>query len=46
MYAKHSYIYSMVSCAEAPHGAPVPFVAGKTNSVQFTTSLIGLSGGD
>ncbi|NHU35119.1 MULTISPECIES: ash family protein [Proteus] len=46
MYAKYSYTYSMVGCAEAPHGAPVPFVAGKTNSVQFTTSLIGLSCGD
>ncbi|MBB9423528.1 ash family protein, partial [Escherichia coli] len=29
--------YSMVGCVGAPKGAPGSFVAGKTNSAQFTT---------
>lgn len=41
----HSLI-SMVGWAGASSGAPVPCDAGKTNSVQLTTSLVGLSGGE
>ncbi|WP_390900914.1 ash family protein [Serratia entomophila] len=42
---RSSYI-SMVGWAGASQDAPVPCDAGKTNSVQFTTSQIGLCGGE
>lgn len=41
LLSRYSYA-SMVSCAGEPHGSPVSCNAGKTNSVQPTTSKIGL----
>ncbi|HBC0624440.1 TPA: ash family protein [Serratia marcescens] len=45
LFVRSSYI-SMVGWAGASQDAPVPCDAGKTNSVQFTTSQIGLCGGE
>ncbi|WP_440487279.1 ash family protein [Serratia nevei] len=46
LFVRPSNTLSMVGWAGASKDAPVPCDAGKTNSVQFTTSQIGLCGGE
>ncbi|EPL0394245.1 ash family protein [Enterobacter ludwigii] len=43
---KHGHIRIMVGCVGAEQSAPGFMMTGYANPAQFTTSLIGVSGGD
>lgn len=46
LLSQNSHTQIMVGCMGASHEAPVSLCAGYANPVQFTTSEIGVSGGE